>query len=310
MATKPVPPQKTLFDHAEIHSPSVLRKIVIPYAVVSVLWILLSDHLLSMFFVDPAQIELVSILKGWAFIAVTSVLLLILVRRYTALLGQQNARIQEMQSEKLRGLIFLKAIADATPDAVFAKDNQGRYLFFNECASQLTGKQVKDVIGHTDQELFPPETCEWTLEGDAQALAANAIGCFEKTLSSPHNPITLLVTKGPLRNADGEFQGVFGVAHDISVRKEMENALRDSEERLRIIMDATQTGLWDWDIRKDRWSASAQYYTMLGYEPVIGASDRIAWLERAQRNAAHDLFELVLEDVAEDVDHRHRLGRL
>jgi len=67
---------------------------------------------------------------------------------------------------------------------------------------------------------------------------------------------------------------------DISKRKQIEEMLRVNEERLLLTLDVTQIGIWDWDLKKDTWYTSSIYYTMLGYEPVYGVSDRQIWLER------------------------------
>ena len=55
-------------------------RVVLLYAVFSCLWILLSDKLVMLVFSDPAYIGLVNILKGWFFVAVTSLLLFQLIR--------------------------------------------------------------------------------------------------------------------------------------------------------------------------------------------------------------------------------------
>jgi len=57
-------------------------------------------------------------------------------------------------------------------------------------------------------------------------------------------------------------------------------ALQEREERLRLTLEATRIGTWDWDVEHDQWSASPTYYTMLGYEPTSGPGDRAAWVER------------------------------
>ncbi len=57
-------------------------------------------------------------------------------------------------------------------------------------------------------------------------------------------------------------------------------ALQDSEERLRLTLEATQIGIFDWNVEQDRWLASPVYYTMLGYEPKYGTEDRTEWMER------------------------------
>ena len=52
---------------------------------------------------------------------------------------------------------MLQAISDETTDAVFVKDERGRYLLFNESAARFVGKPVADVLGRDDAKLFDPE---------------------------------------------------------------------------------------------------------------------------------------------------------
>jgi len=61
-------------------------------------------------------------------------------------------------------------------------------------------------------------------------------------------------------------------------RQTLERA--ESEERLTLATDAATIGVWDWDLKADRWYASPVYCSMLGYPPDRGASDRAVWLER------------------------------
>ena len=53
-----------------------------------------------------------------------------------------------------------------------------------------------------------------------------------------------------------------GVNFDITERKETEKKLQESEDRLRLTLESTQIGIWDWDVINDRWYASPVYYTM------------------------------------------------
>lgn len=57
-------------------------------------------------------------------------------------------------------------------------------------------------------------------------------------------------------------------------------ALQQSEERLRLVIEATSDGVWDWDIQNESLFLSDRWYTMLGYAPGEFAADRAGWSER------------------------------
>jgi PAS domain S-box-containing protein len=61
--------------------------------------------------------------------------------------------------------------------------------------------------------------------------------------------------------------GAFGVIQDITDRKTIELDLRNSEERLRLALEAAGMAVWDWDMRSGQDVWNAQSYRMIGYEP-------------------------------------------
>ena len=73
---------------------------------------------------------------------------------------------------------------------------------------------------------------------------------------------------------------ISGTLIDITNRKLVEDALYIREERLRVTLEATKIGTWDWDVENDIWYASPIYYTMLGYDPIAEPSNRAIWLTR------------------------------
>ena len=60
-------------------------------------------------------------------------------------------------------------------------------------------------------------------------------------------------------------------------RQKAEYALRQSEERYQLAMDAASDGLWDWDVSSDRMYFSPRYQTMLGYQPTELLTTISAW---------------------------------
>jgi len=97
---------------------------------------------------------------------------------------------------------------------------------------------------------------------------------------------------------------LYSIVFDITDRKEIEEALRLSEQRLQITLEATQIGIWEWDLKNDIWYASPIYYTMLGYEPVAGYDDREIWIKRAHPDDA-DLINKTVHRVLNGEDSRY-----
>ena len=60
---------------------------------------------------------------------------------------------------------------------------------------------------------------------------------------------------------------VLSVIRDITERRKAEEALEKSEERFRFTIDATNDGIWDWDIPTGAAFFSPRWYTMPGYAP-------------------------------------------
>ena len=88
-------------------------------------------------------------------------------------------------------------------------------------------------------------------------------------------------------------QAIYGICEDITKQKEIETALFVNEERLRLAIETAQIGIWDWDLENDIWYASPIYYTMLGYDPVTGPSDREIWLKRVHEDDREQVKEKI-----------------
>ena len=66
---------------------------------------------------------------------------------------------------------------------------------------------------------------------------------------------------------DGKPVGIQGIARDISERRRAQQALRESEERLRLALDAGRIGVWDWDIPGNHLAWSDRICEIHGLKP-------------------------------------------
>lgn len=196
------------------------------YAAFAALWILLSDKAVGLLFQDPGMITLISMLKGWFFVVVTSLLLYVLARRLINQALEYSLREHEARAESLRANQLLAAIVDSSSDAIFAKDLEGRYIISNRETARVIGKPAEQMLGHVDAEFFPAAHAELIRANDRRVIAEKRINTYEEKLRTVDGERTFLATKGPLRDADGQVFGLYGISRDITVRKQMEEQIR------------------------------------------------------------------------------------
>jgi len=176
----------------------------------------------------------------------------------------------------------LKALLDAIPDPVWLKDTNGVYLSCNPQFERYLGAPEADIVGRTDYEFVDRQLADSFRENDRKAMETDQPCANERWLTFARDGYRGLfeTIKAPMRSADGAITGVVGIARDVTARYRARRAARLTQARLRVALQATRIAIWDWDIKHDRWYASREYYTVLGYRPEAQAGDREVWLER------------------------------
>ena len=200
-------------------------RIVAVYAAFAGLWIWLSDATVAWLFADPAQITRISTIKGWLFVAVTSLMLYGLIRRYAGQIVAASRREVAALKEQSRTFELLSAIVDNSTNAIFAKDHEGRYLLANREAARAMGKPVDAVVGKCDAELLPAEQADALHANDRRAIDENRIHTCEERFVTVDGERFFVATKGPLRDGDGAVIGSFGISHDITESKRAEQKI-------------------------------------------------------------------------------------
>jgi PAS domain S-box-containing protein len=123
------------------------------------------------------------------------------------------------------------------------------------------------------------------------------------------NGLWYQATDQAVRWSDGRMVRVT-VATDITDRKRAEEALRESEGRLALALDAAEEGLWDWDISTGRAYFSPRYYTMLGYTSGEFPGSYEAWKSLLHPDDQEAVVRLVTEKASKSEPFRAQFRML
>ncbi len=102
----------------------------------------------------------------------------------------------------------------------------------------------------------------------------------------------------PLKNERGEVVGINVAADEVTKEKQMQKALQDSEQRLRLVLDGGQMGRWEWDLQTDSMFWCQRVYDLLGLDarqPARGEAF-LARVHPQDRTALETLMEKTLAD--------------
>jgi|GEM_PF-2670249 len=146
----------------------------------------------------------------------------------------------------------LDAIIENASGAIVLRNLEGEYVLTNRLFSEWHGISSVEALGKTVYDIFPEEFGRAEMAYDNQVLETGEPVEAELKIPFADGGIhTVLATKFPVKLSDGKILGVGTFATDITERKAVENALRDSEHRLRNAVESLHEGfaLFDADDR-------------------------------------------------------------
>jgi PAS domain S-box-containing protein len=162
----------------------------------------------------------------------------------------------------------LAAIVESSGDAIVSKDLNGVIASWNQGAERLFGYTAEETIGKPVTLLIPPERHDEEQSILERIRRGESIEHFETVRRRKDGSLLdISLTVSPIRDTKGNIVGASKIARDITRRKRVEVALRESEQRLRLATQTGKLGVWDWDVVTNRISWSDSLYAIHGVRP-------------------------------------------
>ena len=206
---------------------------------------------------------------------------------------------------------LLHTLMDNLPDLIYFKDRESRFTRINlALARKLDLDHPSLAIGKTDFDFLPAEHAEAFLKDDAELLRTgqSIVDKVEKGIWPDGHVTWLSTTKMPLRDANGNIIGTFGVSRDITDRKRAEEALHDSEDQFRQLADNIHEVFFIGEPDPPRLTYLSPAYEAVWGRPRQEAYERgDAWIDAIHpddRERAIDLFSRSYQGEQASADYR------
>jgi PAS domain S-box-containing protein len=122
-----------------------------------------------------------------------------------------------------------RSLFDHHPDAVYSFDSEGRFVSANPACEKLSGYAPAELIGKPFAPLIPAEHRRETLERFRAVMNGVATSYDETIIHKSGRRIPVNITALPIV-VDGKVVGMYGIAKDLTARRELEARLRHAQK--------------------------------------------------------------------------------
>ncbi len=156
---------------------------------------------------------------------------------------------------------LLAAVVQNSDDAIVTKDLNGIITSWNTSAQRIFGYTEEEVLGKPITILIPPELQAEEKDILSRLRAGQRVDHFETVrITKGGKRVLISLTVSPVKDSSGAVVAASKVARDVTRTKQVEQALRESEQRMRFCLEAAQVGTWHWDIKSGdvHWSENME----------------------------------------------------
>jgi PAS domain S-box-containing protein len=173
----------------------------------------------------------------------------------------------------------LRQITENMVDLVARFDAQANFQYASPSYAKVLGYRPDELVGRWAPEFLHPDD-QYQVIQSIDAMLRNGAGSVQFRYRHKDGHYLWFESTGRnLVNAEGQVIGSVMGSRDISDRKRVEEALRESEARWQFALEGSGDGVWDWNVKTDGGYFSPGYYRMLGYEVGAFPAEGNAWKE-------------------------------
>jgi PAS domain S-box-containing protein len=163
-------------------------------------------------------------------------------------------------------MAILAAIVESSDDLILSKGLDGIVTSWNDAGKHILGYEAIEMIGQPVSKLIPEDRLQEEEEIISRLKKGERIEHFEtQRVKKDGSTIDISLTISPVKNSQGEVIGASKIARDITKQKQSERIISENEERLKILIEASELGTWDLNLLTREVEYSPRYLEIFGY---------------------------------------------
>ncbi|RYU94215.1 PAS domain S-box protein [Emticicia agri] len=165
-------------------------------------------------------------------------------------------------------MAMLAAIVESSDDLILSKNLDGIVTSWNKAGQRIMGYEADEMIGQPISKLIPDDRLQEEEEIISRLQKGERIEHFEtRRVRKDKQVIDISLTISPVKNKQGEIIGASKIARDITTQRNHERIIAENEERLKILIEASDLGTWDLNLITREVDYSPRYLEIFGYAP-------------------------------------------
>src|SRR6516164_1826697 len=222
-----------------------------------------------------------------------------------ALIEERVTRENELRESESR----FQIVADAAPVLMWMSGVDKLCTFFNKPWLDFTGRSIEQELGNGWAEGVHQDDFKRCLDVYTSAFDARQPFVMQYRLRRNDGEYRWISDQGvPRYDPQGRFAGYIGSCVDVTELVDKDQALRESEERMRVAAEAINLGIWEWDLTTDEiWATNARRALLgLPASGKIALKDFISRLHPDDRDRVQQIIDDAIHS-GEDFDSEYRL---
>lgn len=212
----------------------------------------------------------------------------------------EDERISKNELQKSE--VHLRAIFENARDAIYTISPEGILLTINPAFEKLTGWTIEEWINKPFANLVHPEDLPKAIDVIQKVISGKKAEPYELRIKIKSGDYKIgEFTPSPLI-IDGKIAAVLGIARDITERKRAEEAAIESETRMKLALEASKAGVWEWNLINNNVQWSEENFRLLGYEPNSVEPKYELWLDRVHPDDREKVNAQIVDAVEKRSD--------